>query len=111
MKSKRIRHTYTMIDAVDRNVGKLVDELESSGLMENTIIVFASDHRELLVNHGLWLKEPFFYEGLINTPLLMYVPDYGCRKSRQLISAIDLVLTVYELLGIETPSHADGVSQ
>lgn len=111
VETERIRHTYAMIEAIDRNVGKLLDELESSGLMENTIIVFTSDHGELLGDHGLWLKGPFFYEGLINTPLLVHVPGYGCRKSQQLISAIDLAPTVYELLGIKMPSYIDGVSQ
>lgn len=107
----RIRHTYAMVDAIDRNIGRLLDELETSGLMEDTIIVFASDHGELLGDHGLWLKGPFFYEGLINTPLLMHIPGCGHRRSQQMVSAVDLAPTLYELLNIEIPTYVDGISQ
>lgn len=108
---ERIRHTYAMIESIDRNIGKVLDELKRSGLMENTIIIFASDHGELLGDHGLWLKGPFFYEGLINTPLLLSVPGLQARKSQQLVSAVDLFPTLCELLELEIPDYVDGVSQ
>ena len=108
---ERIRHTYAMIECIDRNVGKVLDELERTGLMDDTIIIFMSDHGELLGDHGLWLKGPFFYEGLVNTPLLMHVPGIAPRRSEQLVSTIDLAPTIYELLGVEIPAYTDGVSQ
>lgn len=108
---ERIRHTYAMIERIDKNVGKVLDELERSGLAEDTIVIFASDHGELLGDHGLWLKGPFFYEGLINTPLLMRIPGFEPRRSEQLVSTIDLAPTIYDLLGIEIPSFTDGLSQ
>ncbi|MGI5933937.1 MAG: sulfatase [Lawsonibacter sp.] len=109
--TERTRHTYAMIDNIDRNIGKVIDELETLDLLDDTIIVFASDHGELLGDHGLWLKGPFFYEGLINTPLLMRVPGYQQRICGQLISSVDLAPTIYDLLGLEIPLYIDGVSQ
>ena len=85
--------------------------MENSGLLEDTIVIFASDHGELLGDHGLWLKGPFFYEGLINTPLLMRIPGFKPQRSDQLVSTVDLAPTIYDLLGLEIPAYTDGVSQ
>ena len=65
----------------------------------------------MLGDHGLWLKGPFFYEGLINTPLLMRIPGVEPRRSEQLVSTVDLAPTIYDLLGVEIPSFVDGLSQ
>lgn len=108
---ERIRHTYAMVEAIDRNIGKVLDELERQDLMEDTIIVLAADHGELLGDHGLWLKGPFLYEGLINTPLLMAIPGIPARESDALISSVDIAPTLLELLGIGVPAYVDGISQ
>lgn len=108
---ERIRHTYAMIEAIDRNVGLVLDELERQKLMDDTIVVLAADHGELLGDHGLWLKGPFLYEGLINTPLLMHIPGIPARVSEELVSAVDITPTILELLGYESPAYTDGISQ
>lgn len=108
---ERIRHTYAMIESIDRNVGLVLDELERQNLMDDTIVVLAADHGELLGDHGLWLKGPFLYEGLINTPLLMHIPGTPARVSRELVSAVDITPTLMELLGYEIPAYVDGLSQ
>lgn len=108
---ERVRHTYAMIEAIDRNVGLILDELERQGLMDETVILLGSDHGELLGDHGLWLKGPFLYEGLINTPLLMYIPGAKPGVSEVLVSAADITPTILELLGAEIPSYVDGIPQ
>lgn len=108
---ERIRHTYGMIESVDRNVGLVLDELMGQGLMENTVVILASDHGELLGDHGLWLKGPFLYEGLINTPLLIHVPGIAPRVSQAMVSAVDIMPTILQLTGCEVPAYVDGVSQ
>lgn len=108
---ERIRHTYAMIEAIDRNVGLILDELEAEGLMEDTIILLGADHGELLGDHGLWLKGPFLYEGLINVPLLAHIPGIAPRVSEGLVSSVDITPTLLELLGFEAPSYCDGISQ
>lgn len=108
---ERIIHTYAMIEAIDRNIGLVLDELERQNLMDSTIIVLGSDHGELLGDHGLWTKGPFLYEGLINTPLLMHVPGVEAGVSDKLVSSVDIMPTLMDLLGYETPAYADGYSQ
>lgn len=108
---ERKRHTYAMIEAVDHNIGIVLDELERQGLMEDTIIIFTSDHGELLGDHGLWLKGPFLYEGLVNTPLTIYVPNNNAYISDGLFSTVDIAPTVLDLLDMPIPSDMDGISQ
>lgn len=108
---ERIRHTYAMIEDIDKNIGLLLDEMEEQDILKDTIIVFTSDHGELLGDHGLWLKGPFLYEGLINTPLLIHHPDIAARKSDTLFSAVDLVPTMCDMIGIPIPCYTDGLSQ
>ncbi|MBN2711394.1 MAG: sulfatase-like hydrolase/transferase [Planctomycetes bacterium] len=108
---ERIAHTYAMVDLIDRNVGKILDALESEGLRENTVVIFTSDHGELLGDHGLWFKGPFFYEGLISTPLIISAPgEVAPGVSENLSSAIDLVPTMCDLAGASAPYYADGIS-
>lgn len=108
---ERILHTYAMIEAIDRNIGLVLEELERQNLMDDTIVILGADHGELLGDHGLWFKGPFLYEGLINIPLLMHIPGIEPGVSRELVSTVDLAPTLMELLGYEAPSYADGYSQ
>jgi len=107
-----IRHTYAMVDLIDRNVGRLLDALDAENLRDDTIVVFTSDHGELLGDHGLWFKGPFFYEGLINTPLLIACPStIAPGVSDALFSDLDLSPTLCELAGLAPMPFLDGLSQ
>ena len=107
----RIRNTYAMIEEIDRNVGLVLDELEKQGLMDDTIIIFTSDHGELLGDHGLWLKGPFFYEGLISTPLMISGKNIPSRRCSALFSSVDVAPTLLDVLGMAIPADIDGISQ
>lgn len=106
-----IQYAYAMVELIDRNVGKIVSTLEKEHLLENTIILFTTDHGELLGDHGLWSKGPFFYEGLVNIPLIV-----SCKGlitpgvSNELTSTVDMYPTLCELLGIAIPKSVDGIS-
>ena len=110
-RDQRIRNTYAMVDLIDQGVGKILDALKESGELDNTVIVFLSDHGELMGDHGTWLKGPFFYDGLINTPLLIRAPGHEAVKTDALASSIDVFPTCCELLGVPVPYACDGVSQ
>jgi choline-sulfatase len=60
---------YGLVTTLDRNVGLIVDALEASGLRENTVFAYTSDHGDLCGEHGLWWKDSF-YEGSVGVPLL-----------------------------------------
>ena len=47
---------YGMITELDEMIGEIMDQLESTGELENTLVVYTSDHGEMLGDHGLWLK-------------------------------------------------------
>lgn len=58
----------------DREYGSIIDTLRQEGILENTIIVFTSDHGDMLGDHGLFVKGAFFYEACVKVPLIMRFP-------------------------------------
>lgn len=107
---QRILNTYAMVERIDENVGKVIKALEDNNLIDNTIIILTSDHGELLGDHGLWTKGPFFYEGLINIPVVFYGKGVNQIKTDTLFSSIDFAPTVCELCGVKIPDYTDGKS-
>lgn len=65
---------YAMIEQVDHAIGRMLDALKKTGQEENTIVVFTSDHGEMLGDHGIYFKGPYFYEPLIRVPLIIRWP-------------------------------------
>jgi arylsulfatase A-like enzyme len=93
---------WAMVDLIDVQVGRLLDGLEATRQHENTVVVFTSDHGELLGDHGLYLKGPFFYEPAIRVPLIMAGP--GVRpgaRSRALVELADLAPTLLDAAGLK----------
>ena len=72
---------YAMIEFLDHEFGRLLDFLDETGQRENTIVIFMSDHGEMLGDHGLVLKGCRFYEGLARVPLM--ISWLGTRFSRR----------------------------
>jgi len=105
-------HYYTMVKLIDREIGRILDYLEKSGLAENTIIVFTTDHGELLGDHGLWMKGPFHYEQLIRIPMIMRWPRNitSGHRTDAIFSQVDIAPTILESCGVEPPENIDGVS-
>lgn len=93
--------TYGSISMIDDGVGRILNTLSKTGLEKNTMVIFTTDHGDLGANHGLILKGPAHYRGLINIPLLWKVPGITKRSvSSSLVSTIDLTRTLYNLLRI-----------
>lgn len=103
---------YAMIELVDFEFGRILDHLESIGERENTIVVFMSDHGEMLCDHGLVLKGCRFYEGLTRVPLMVSWPGHfeAGVVSDVLVELMDLVPTFYEAVGEEIPYWVQGKS-
>lgn len=74
-----IANTYGMISFIDESIGRILAALEASGQADNTIVVFTSDHGDWLGDHGLVLKGPMLYDGLVRVGLVMRGP--GIPKS------------------------------
>ena len=76
-RDQRIRNTYAMVDLIDKGVGKILDALKKSGALEDMVIIFTADHGELMGDHGLWLKGPFFYESSLSFRSFSAASDIG----------------------------------
>jgi len=103
---------YAMIEHVDDNVGRLIRHLEDTGQRENTIVIFMSDHGELLGDHGIYLKGPHKYDCSIRVPLIISWPGHfkeGLR-SDALVELVDIVPTLLDSIGMEIPVRVQGKS-
>ncbi|HWB86014.1 MAG TPA: sulfatase-like hydrolase/transferase [Bryobacteraceae bacterium] len=97
---RRARAAYFgMITELDRNVGLLLDELEKTGQMEKTLIIYTSDHGEMLGENGLWFKNVLM-ENAARVPLIM--AGAGLPQGKKVdtpVMHIDMVATMLEMAG------------
>jgi len=95
---QRARHAYCgTVSYIDDSIGVLVDALRESGQEENTVIVFCSDHGEMLGERGLWLKKTFF-EPATRVPLIVSAPGVMAPgRCDTLCSLVDLLPTFASL--------------
>lgn len=93
--------------ALDASFGQLMSYLKKSGLDENTIVVFTSDHGEMMGSHGLMTKGVCFEES-INVPLMIKVPGVEASTSDLLFNSVDLMPTLMGLSGLDVPTDVDG---
>ncbi|WP_419999554.1 sulfatase-like hydrolase/transferase [Streptomyces boninensis] len=103
---------YAMVTLVDDEVGRILDTLDEEGLAENTLVVFTSDHGEMLGDHQLMLKGPMMYECAIRVPLLMRLPGTlpaGVRR-QELVQWIDLTATLVDAAGLPPLPRGQGAS-
>ena len=95
---------------VDDQVGRLLDTLESLDLLDNTIVLFWSDHGELIGDFGVTHKIPAFYECLIRVPLVLWDPTGKVARGTYtgMVELMDGMATVLDLCGLPQPegSHA-----
>jgi arylsulfatase A-like enzyme len=89
-----------MIDEVDHHIGRLLDHLDRSGLSERTVVVFTSDHGEMMGSHGTFAKSLLFDEA-IRVPLIIRRPGQpGGLVDAALTSSLDVAPTLLSLAGI-----------
>ncbi len=102
---------YGLISYLDEKIGQLLDTLEKTGQLENTVIIHLSDHGEMNGEHGLWRKS-CFYEASVRVPLQIAWPGRLPEGSRlpQVVSLVDVVATMLELADVEPPVALDGDS-
>ena len=101
---------YAHISALDALVGNLLETLEQTGLAEDTVFVFWSDHGDMLGSQGEWRKQRPWDES-IRVPLLIRYPamfGHAGREVEALINTPDLMPTLLGLCDIPTPSTATG---
>lgn len=99
------RHAcYSAISYIDEKVGQVLHALQSAGLDENTVIIFTSDHGEMLGERGMWYKMSFF-EWSARVPLIVYAPKrFPARRVSRNVSLVDLLPTLVDLAANGQPA-------
>lgn len=111
-KLRAIAAYYGMVEEVDSAFGEVVSELESLGQdLDDWIIVYTSDHGEMLGEFNTWWKLKF-YEGSVRVPLFIRAPKLGFtpRRMRENVSLCDLYATLCEVAGANVPENRDSRS-
>jgi arylsulfatase A-like enzyme len=103
---------YAMIKLIDDQFARILACLRDSGQLENTVVIFSTDHGESLGDHGLIEKGCRFYEGLVHVPLVISWPGsfkQGLR-SQALVELQDQAPSILELAGLAVPETMQGRS-
>ncbi len=108
---KSLRGYYAHMAAIDDNVGRLWQTLKDTGIEESTILIFTSDHGDLLGSQGWWNKQQP-YEESIRVPFLLHYPAVlgkGGVVSDALLNTPDIMPTFLGMSGIVVPNSVEGV--
>lgn len=101
---------YSVIDHIDKQIGRIIDQLKADGRFKNTCVIFTSDHGLALGSHGLMGKQNM-YEHTIRVPLILAGPGIpNGKRSNALCYLRDLYPTICDLVGIEIPLQVEGKS-
>ncbi len=97
-------HHYDCIRQTDDEVGRVIENLQTDGLLENTVVFFWTDHGLRLPRHKQWL-----YDGGIRVPLVVAGPGLPSGTARDdLVSGIDITVTTLRLAGVAKPQWMEG---
>ncbi len=101
---------YAMIRNLDQNVQKLVKTLKQEGLLENTIIIFTSDHGDMMLSHGQHFKRRPQEEST-RVPFIVSYPPLvkPGTTSAQYLSLVDVFTTILDLINVKSPVN-EGIS-
>ncbi|MFW5831944.1 MAG: sulfatase-like hydrolase/transferase [Prolixibacteraceae bacterium] len=104
---------YQTITGLDKIIGEFISELENRGLMDNTIIIFASDHGLLMGEYGMGGKA-LLYDLSSKIPCFVYDPSLPEKKRGKtvdkLVSSLDIPATILKYAGVEKPEEMTGSS-
>jgi choline-sulfatase len=117
-KSEEIIHKaragyYGNVSYIDEQIGKIFEELERQGVYEESLIIFTSDHGDMLGDHNLWRKT-YAYESSAHIPFIVKLPKSLQRNiiksEEKVIELRDIMPTVLDILGLPIPNTVDGMS-
>ena len=100
---KRVRRAYFgAISFIDDQVGRLLGALDATDLIDDTVVIFLSDHGEMLGERGMWFKSHFF-EPALRVPFIIHDPRYPEGSTiREPVSLLDLLPTIADISGVES---------
>jgi len=103
---------WAMCDLIDVQVGRMLRALDRTGQRDNTIVIFTSDHGEMLGDHGIYYKGPYLYDPAVRVPLIVSMPSIvaGGIRSSALVELVDIAPTLLEAAGLEMHPGMQGRS-
>ena len=105
-----IAATYGMIEAIDHGVGKILDRLDALGVADDTVIVFTSDHGDMMGDHGLIMKGAMHFQGCLRVPMAISAPGRAAGRTSSMAGSIDLPHTLLDLCGVSEYQGMQGHS-
>ena len=111
-KYQRYMRDYAkVLKTLDDNVGRTLDYLKETGLLDSTLVVYTSDQGFYMGEHG-WFDKRFMYEESFHTPLIISYPKHIQPKSEcnQMVQNIDFAPTFLDLAGLKKPAYMPGTS-
>lgn len=105
---------YGLINHIDHQIGRLLTVMRKQDLLKNTIIIFCSDHGDMIGDHHLWRKT-YAYEGSARIPFLVKLPDSLMTEHvpsyvHQPVLLQDIMPTLLDLADLQIPETVDGIS-
>jgi len=109
-RENQYRHYMAMVTACDSGVGRLIDQLKKQGVYDNTLIVFTSDHGDMLGSHGAQKPKQYPQDYSLRIPLIMHWPGRlpAGRTSELLVGAMDMMPTILGLMDLPIPASVQG---
>jgi len=103
---------YAEISHIDEQIGRILEYLSQTDQRENTVIVFTSDHGDMLGDHGLLYKGCRFYDGLVRVPLIWSCPSrfQSDLRASALVELTDITPSLLDIAGLEIPMQMQGRS-
>lgn len=102
--------TYGSITMIDDAIGRVLEQLQTSGLADNTVVVFTTDHGDYMGDHGLMLKLLLHFQGTIRVPFIWWdpaQPENG-KINSELGSSIDISATILARAGVQAFNGIQG---
>ncbi len=101
---------YGLVSYFDSLIGTILDATEKNGLLENTVIIYVSDHGEMAGQHGLWWKW-VLYEDSIKVPMIIHCPGkYKPQRIPQNVGLINIANTLLDMAGAQPLPHTSSAS-
>lgn len=113
LRNDALRGYYATITHLDHQLSRIIVMLQDQGIYDDTLIVFTSDHGEMLFEHNLYRKA-LPYEGSANIPLIVKlgknIKEIKTHKNDSVAAIQDIVPTLLDFAGLKIPDQVDGIS-
>jgi arylsulfatase A-like enzyme len=107
---QHVRNYFAAVTGIDQQIGRILAALDQEGLSEDTIVIFTSDHGEMMGSHGLMHKDVWYDESLLVPFIVRWPKGIEAGRDDLLLSVPDLMPTLLSLMGEgdRTPDQVQG---